>query len=200
LLPILGKIGMKPTIQKKPKVEASASKPAKARKRAHFRYKVDPRLFTLDVHLIDGPMTEAFVKKNKKVIRRIEMRGDQTLAELHEAIYAAFDRDDPHMFEFQVGGKAPMDDDAHRYVLPFALEDKFFEDQIRRDLTMTTVGSLDLKAGDSFFYWFDFGDDWWHKIKIAAVVDESGPERDYPKIIARTGDSPPQYVDWEQEG
>ena len=39
---------------------------------------------------------------------------------------------------------------------------------------------------DAFFYWFDFGDDWWHQIDVRAIRDEVPPGK-YPKITARTG-------------
>ena len=80
----------------------------------------DRKLYTLDVSVIDGPMTESFLKKNKVVSRIIQIRGDQTLAELHRAIFAAFDREREHRYEFQIGGEGPMDPQARRYVLLYA--------------------------------------------------------------------------------
>ncbi len=50
-------------------------------------------LYVLEVTLIDGPATEAFLKKNPQIIRTIEIRGDQTLADLHRIIFTAFDRE-----------------------------------------------------------------------------------------------------------
>jgi len=84
--------------------------------------KQDDRLFTLEVCIISGPMTQKFVKKNKVISRTIQIRGDQTLEDLHCAIFDAVDREDQHMFEFQVGGKGPMDPKARRYVLSGAFE------------------------------------------------------------------------------
>jgi hypothetical protein len=74
-------------------------------------------VYTLDVFLLGGPMTNKFVKKNPVVSRTIQLRGDQTLLDLHHAIFEAFGRWEEHMFEFQFG-KGPMDPDAPRYVLP----------------------------------------------------------------------------------
>jgi len=172
---------------------------AKAKERTHFWCKLDERLFTLDVKLTDGPMTEGFCKANKKVVRRIEMRGDQTLAELHEAIFQAFEREDEHMFDFRLNDREYMDLDAKRYVLPFAIENNRDDDKPAGDVTMTTIGTLDLKEKDAFSYWFDFGDDWWHEIKVVSIADKAPePEKSYPKITAHTGDSPPQYPDWDE--
>src|SRR5207253_10644577 len=76
----------------------------------------DKKLYTLDVFIISGQMTRSFIKKNRVICRTIQIRGDQTLKDLHQAIFDAFDREDEHMYEFQVGGKGPMDPKARRYV------------------------------------------------------------------------------------
>ena len=130
--------------------------------------------------------------------RTIEITGGRTLADLHEVIFVAFDRDDEHMYEFQIGGKRPMDPKARRYVLPMAMEAPFDDDEVEGDVTRTTLESLRLKRGDVFAYWFDFGDDWWHRIEVLAIR-EGGTRRTPPRVTARTGESPPQYMDWDGE-
>ncbi len=157
------------------------------------------RLFTLDVSIVSGPMTESFARKNPVLSRTIEIRGDQTLADLHGAIFDAFDREGEHMYEFQVGGKRPMDPKARRYVLPMAMDDPFDEAKPAGDVERTAIESLGLKAGESFGYWFDFGDDWWHQVEVLAI-DEGAPRGKLPKVTRRVGQSPPQYVDWDEEG
>jgi hypothetical protein len=62
--------------------------------------------------------------------------------------------------------------------------------------TETKIGSLDLEEGEPFGYWFDFGDDWWHQINVVAIKEEM-PAGNYPRIIERVGESPPQYVDFD---
>jgi len=180
------------------KNKTTTKKAAPKQARQGFWVKTDNRLFTLDVFITDGPMTKKFLKKNKEVSRIIEMRGDQTLEELHDAIFTAFDRFDPHLYEFQVGGKWPMGPKAKRYVLQSLLEsDGLGREEDASDLTITTIGSLGLKVDDAFGYWFDFGDDWWHQINVISI-GEKAEGKGYPKIIGRTGDSPPQYVDWDE--
>ena len=159
--------------------------------------KRDDRLFTLEVCIISGPMTKAFVKENKAICRTIQIRGDQTLEDLHCAIFDAFDREDNHMYEFQIGGKRPMDPKAKRYVLPMAMEGPF-DDEAAADTVDATIGSLGLKKGNAFGYWFDFGDDWWHQVAVLAIEDKVGRGK-YPKVTKRVGESPSQYVDWDEE-
>jgi len=153
-------------------------------------------LYTLEVALIGGPVTEEFVKKNPSVSRTIQIRGDQTLDKLHFAIFDAFDRDDEHMYEFQIGGKGPQDPKARSYVLPDARDRH--DPQQAGDLTQTKVGALGLKVGDVFGYWLDYGDDWWHQINVLSI-EEQIPSGKYPKITHRVGDSPPQYAGLEDE-
>jgi len=158
-----------------------------------------PRLFTLDVAIIGGPITETFAKKNKTISRTIQIRSDQTLEKLHHAIFDAFDREEEHMYEFQVGGKGPQDPKARRYVLRMAMNDPFPEPhKPAGNVARTAIRSIGLKVGDRFGYWFDFGDDWWHQIDVVAIED-AAPKGRLPRVTKRVGESPPQYVDWDVE-
>lgn len=156
------------------------------------------QLYELEVALLSGPITEAFAKKNPSVLRTIQIRGDQTLEDLHEAIFDAFDRVEEHMYEFQIGGKGPMDRKAKRYALPMVLDAPFDDRKPAGVVTRTTLGSLGLKVDQPFGYWFDFGDDWWHQVTVLAIHDEV-PRGRYPKVTNKTGDSPPQYIDRDRE-
>lgn len=156
------------------------------------------KLFVLEIAIISGPITEKFAKKNKVISRTIQIRGDQTLEKLHQAIFDAFDREDEHMYEFQIGGKGPQDPKARRYVLPMAMNDPFDKVKPAGDVRRVTVGSMGLKIGDRFGYWFDFGDDWWHQIDVMAI-DDAVPAGKFPRVTKRVGESPPQYVDWDEE-
>lgn len=158
---------------------------------------IDKRFYTLDVFLMSGPLTKSFVKKNKVVSRTIQIRRTQTLADLHHAIFHAFDREEEHLYEFQVGGKGPMDPKARRYTLHASNEDVESEIKSAGDVHKTTLGALGLKVADAFGYWFDFGDDWWHQINVVAITEATGRGK-FPKVVKRVGESPPQYVDWDE--
>ena len=156
------------------------------------------RVYTLEVAILSGPMTKSFARKNRKISRTIEARGDHTLADLHKAIFVAFDRFDEHLYEFQFGGKRPMDPEARRYGPAMAMVDPFGEEDGSADAEGTTLDSLGLGTGDSFGYWFDFGDDWWHQINVLAIA-EGALRGKLPKVTRRVGESPPQYMDWDEE-
>ena len=151
---------------------------------------------TLEVLIISGPMSAKFIKKNRTISRTILIRGEQTLQELHEAIFDAFDREEEHMYEFQLGGKGPMDPKARKYGPPVPISQS--EEKPGEDASKTTIGALGLKVGATFGYWFDFGDDWWHQINVVATDDKVLPGK-YPKVAKRVGQSPPQYADLEEK-
>lgn len=154
-------------------------------------------IYTLEVFIISGPVDKKFAKKNPVLSRTLEIREDQTLAQLHKIIFKAFDRFDEHLYEFQVGGKGPHDPKAKKYGLPAQEAEIFNELQLTGNVTQTTLDNLKLKKDDVFGYWFDFGDDWWHQINVLAV-EQKTPKGRYPKITTRIGQSPPQYVEVDE--
>jgi hypothetical protein len=142
-------------------------------------------LYVLSVFLIGGPVSERFA--NKVVSRTIEIRGDQTLEELHRAIFEAFDRFDDHLYEFQLG-KRPFDPQGPNYGIPDLHERK----KGCGDARKTTLDALDLKPDRVFGYRFDFGDEWFHQIDVERI-EQAIPTVTYPRVIKRLGKSPPQY-------
>ena len=153
-----------------------------------------PQLYTLQVFLSDGPVTKAFA--GKEISRTIQMRGDQMLKDLHKAIFKAFDREEEHLHEFNFG-KGPYDREGPRYTLASNTKDFITDEVTAGDVAKTTLESLDLEVGRAFGYWFDFGDDWRHEIRVEAI-EPVPPTGRFPKVTARVGESPPQYADPEE--
>jgi hypothetical protein len=145
-----------------------------------------PNLYVLSVYLLSGPISKKFA--NKPIIRVIEIRGDQTLEQLHLAIFAAYDRWDSHMYQFQFG-KRPFDPNGPNYGVPSARPKKG-----EHDARTTKMDDLGLQPGRVFGYWFDFGDDWFHQIDVDRI-EQAIPTVTYPRVIKRVGKSPPQYFD-----
>lgn len=155
-------------------------------------------VYVLEVFLLSGLVTESFIEQNPIIARTIEISSEETLADLHQIIFAAFDREDEHMYEFQIGGMGPNDPEALRYGLSMSLPSGLDSEGYVADVRKTKIGTLDLEQDEAFGYWFDFGDDWWHQIDVKEVKQKT-PKKKYPIIISRTGDSPPQYPDWDEE-
>lgn len=150
-------------------------------------------LYVLEVFIIGGLVTEDFVSKNPEISRVIEIKGSNTLQDLHRIIFKAFDREEEHLYEFQIGGAGPQDDNASRYSLQTPYSDLSDMDG---DVITTRLIDAGLAAGDAFGYWFDFGDDWWHQINVIEIK-EKYPKGKYPKISQWVGASPPQYPDFD---
>jgi hypothetical protein len=134
------------------------------------------------------------LKGQKKIWRKIAIRGDQTLTALHLAIFKAFDRDDDHLYSFYFSSKPTSTsrnrlDGARRYGCPFS------ETEDRADITR--IDSLRLKVKQKFEYLFDYGDEWWHEITLEEIHAPQ-PDLAYPRLIASKGDSPPQYDNSEE--
>lgn len=144
-------------------------------------------LYVITVFLMSGPISEKFA--GKTVMRVIEIRGDQTLEQLHRAIFDAFDRHDEHLYQFQFG-KRPFDPEGTNYGIP----ELGIDDAEILDARTTKLDDLELKAESVFGYWFDFGDDWFHQVQVDRI-EQAIPTVTYPRIVKRVGKSPPQYSD-----
>jgi hypothetical protein len=162
-------------------------------------------VYTLEVRLIGGPVIESFVEANPVVSRTIRIAGAQTLDDPHTAIHHAFDREEEHLYEFQIGGRKAHDRKARAYGHPMSAPEHVGEPGYAGSASEARIDSLGLRSRSVFFYWFDFGDDWWHHIKVVRIEDAE-PGVKLPRVIERVGESPPQYLfayeddDEEEEG
>jgi hypothetical protein len=143
------------------------------------------KLYVLSVFLTGGPIGKK--SQNKVCNRVIEIRGDQTLDQLHRAIFQAYDREEDHRYEFQFG-KRPFDPAGPNYGI---LQKKQSNSDTNRDARTTTLDELGL-GRQVFGYWFDFGDNWYHQIQVERVESAISTVT-YPRVIKRVGASPPQY-------
>ncbi len=88
------------------------------------------QLYTLEVTLTRGHMLPDFRRQNPLVSRTIQISGEQTLEQLHDAIFRALHRfDNSHLYHFSIGHQAGKRS-PEKYVLPFILDDP--ERNVRR--------------------------------------------------------------------
>ncbi len=119
----------------------------------------------------------------KSVWRRIELRGDQTLHDLHNAIQSAFEWDDDHLYAFFLSGRAW--DSASEYGSPYGEG---------RSAAGYRLEHLPLQAGQQFLYIFDFGDELRHQVKLEAIAPGGvQPGVAYPRVTESRGAAVPQY-------
>lgn len=167
------------------KTSSGASGTRTGPRRAFVRPAAPPaNLYVLGIFLADGPVGKKFA--NKVVHRVIEIRGDQTLEQLHQAIFEAYDRWDEHLYEFQFG-KRPFDPSGPNFGVGDQPKSKR-----HRDARTITMDELELQVERVFGYWFDFGDNWYHQIPVDRI-EQAIATVTYPRVIKRVGKSPPQY-------
>src|SRR6266542_3848689 len=116
--------------------------------------------------------------------REIELRGDQTLAELGEAIPDAFRFDDDHLWSFFLSGKR------------WDTSTEYTRIQEERGRPADRLRVRDAPAGREFLFLFDYGDEWQFGVKLARTA-EVEPGATYPRLVASHGEAPPQYPDLE---
>lgn len=58
------------------------------------------------------------------------------------------------------------------------------------------LDSLALEKGQRIAYVFDFGDEWRVRLTVREIT--SGDGGTYPRILASTGEAPPQYPEYDE--
>jgi hypothetical protein len=97
----------------------------------------------------------------RSVWRELELRADQTLEDLGEAIPPAFGFDDDHLWSFFLSGK-PWDRKSEYARIT---SDDLLEGGHKRLASRLRV--RDAPAGKEFLFLFDYGDEWHFGVKLA---------------------------------
>lgn len=119
----------------------------------------------------------------RSVWRRIELRGDQTLHDLHRMIQFAFDLSDDHLYAFYLSGKAW--DSLTEYGSPLG---------DGRNAARYRLERLPLTMGQRFLYLFDFGDEVRFHVTLEAVIPSGiEPAAHYPRITEQRGVFVPRH-------
>ena len=108
--------------------------------------------------------------------RRLELRSDLSLAEVHEVIQVAFDWAGYHLWRFAAGGH-PFDLDAQLFLCPFDVEEGEENGLPAGDVRL---GELLQERGDRLGYVYDYGDDWDLRIVVESVreaPEDAAPAR-----------------------
>lgn len=114
--------------------------------------------------------------------RRLLVRNDTTLADLHDILQVAFGWTDSHLHQFRVDdtyyGKPDPD-----YLDHFPMHDE-------QEVTLDQIAAGE---GFTFRYEYDFGDSWLHRLVVEKVLPPE-PGRDYPVCIKGRRAGPPEDV------
>jgi len=135
-----------------------------------------------------------------KIYRIIEASENCTFDDLHETIFDAYDRYDPHLYSFFITKKDTKNVHsvykAPEITHPQNVEDIMGFGKKKMSTAKTRIGDVELREKDVFHYLFDFGDDWWHRIRVQSVKETKSKKKTI-KIIKTAGESPPQYPDYD---
>ncbi len=137
----------------------------------------------------------------KELYRIIEIAENCTFEQLHNKIFEAFDRYDEHMYSFFLTGKDTKNMkkimSSEEITHPYNLDSNFSEKTLH-SVTTTKIKDANLSEGDVIHYWFDFGDDWWHRIYVEKIIETKDRKRTI-RLIKKIGDSPEQYPDYDED-
>jgi hypothetical protein len=110
--------------------------------------------------------------------RRLLVRGDSTIADLHITLQTAFGWSDDHLHRFLIHGK--------QYGVAYLGEITFRDDPRRIKLS-----DLGLRVKEKFLYEYDFNDQWRHLIRVEAILPIE-PSRFYPVCVSGKRAAPPE--------
>jgi hypothetical protein len=132
---------------------------------------------------VDAYVFEAALDEYPDVSRRLALRGDQTLVDLHEELRRAFEWWDDHLYSFWLDGEFWGSKESE-YTSPIEPENGVKTADVE-------VARLTLDPGQEIAYVFDFGDEWRVRLRLAEV--RPAGDETYPAILERRGKAPPQY-------
>ena len=116
------------------------------------------------------------------ICRRIQVRGDTTLAELHRNLQCTLGWTDTHLHQFIIRGE--------HYGVP---DEDNPEARQTRDERQYRLDDVAAGAGATFTYTYDFGDNWEHILEIEKTFPPDKSVR-YPLCLAGAHACPPEDV------
>jgi hypothetical protein len=146
--------------------------------------------YTFRVRILSGFYAPPDVRQ---IWRELELTGNQTLADLGEAIPLAFGFDDPHLWAFFLSGK-PWD-----VATEYARSPSPDPVGGRRARAADRLRIRDAPAGKEFLFLFDYGDEWHFGVRLVRTSEAPEPDARYPRVVASRGQAPAQYPPLEDE-
>ncbi len=148
----------------------------------------EPPIYTFRVRIRGGYVAP---EDGSSVWREIEIAANQSLADLGNAIPAAFAFDDPHLWSFFLSGKAW--DRSTEYAL--SGRGIAAKRVLIRELPLPGV-----TGKKEFLFLFDYGDEWHFGVQFVGIRDQVEPGARYPRVVTSHGEAPPQYPELEDDG
>ena len=112
--------------------------------------------------------------------REVEVPLSMSFKGLHDTIQAAFLWTNSHLWEFDYGGE--------RYGIPFE-DDSEVHKAENAQLTKLTDGAV-----DAFFYIYDMGDSWEHRIEVLDLFTAASDAPPLPRFVDGKWRTPPEDI------
>jgi hypothetical protein len=112
--------------------------------------------------------------------RRVELSNRTSLKQLHEILQLVMGWQNCHMHQFQKG--------KQRYGI-VDRSDPFDADTLPE--AQYTLADVLPGKGSKLLYWYDFGDDWFHEIKLESTLAPD-PTANYPRLVDGARSCPPE--------
>jgi hypothetical protein len=110
--------------------------------------------------------------------RRVLVRSESTLAQLHDVIQILFDWSDAHLHRFRIHGR------DYGISRPGG---RWFS----QEAGQARLGDFQFRRNERFLYEYDFSDSWQHEVRIERGLPE-GPKRRYPICVGGRRKAPPE--------
>jgi hypothetical protein len=110
--------------------------------------------------------------------RRIQVRGDITLAELHDILQDVIGWTDSHLHQFIIGG------------MYYGVPDPDFDNDIVNEMK-AKLAHVAGRVKSKFVYEYDFGDGWDHEILVEKILPPEPGARN-PLCLAGARNCPPE--------
>jgi len=131
------------------------------------------KIYQLKITLIDS---------NPSIWRRILVKSDTLLPDLHKIIQSSMGWTNSHLHQFI------HDDD---FYIPKMEEDDFWDERNDIDYKEIKISDLLKKENDEMIYEYDFGDGWEHSITLEKILETNEKEQ-YPVCIDGKNACPPE--------
>lgn len=128
----------------------------------------------------------ALLKIKPQIWRRIQVPDTFTFWDLHVAIQDAMGWEDYHLHEFSIKNAPPRN--KIRVGIP---DDEFFPDDELKASWEIPLKQYFSSVKDFCNYWYDFGDDWHHKIVLEKILPYDKNVK-YPLCVAGKRACPPE--------
>jgi hypothetical protein len=123
-------------------------------------------------------LTITLLETEPKIWRRVLVKGNTNLEDLHRIIQIAMGWDNYHMHQFKIGGEY------------YGVPDKDFDYEVKNECK-TMIADLYAREKRKFGYEYDFGDSWYHEIKIKQCRAPAKGMK-YPTCLEGEKTAPPE--------